>query len=54
MRRGAVISVDQAWLLAHGWYRDKSHPSWRQPTVEETEALYEDAGLRGPFWSLRG
>jgi hypothetical protein len=54
MRRGAVISLDQAWRLAHGWYRYQSKPFWRQPTVEETEALFDEVGLRGPFWSLRG
>jgi hypothetical protein len=53
MNRGAVISPDQAWRLARGWYRDKSKPFWRSPTVAETEALFDDVGLRGPFWNLR-
>jgi hypothetical protein len=54
MRRGAVISLDQAWRLTHGWYRDKAQPSWRLPTIPETEALFAEVGLSGPFWSLRG
>jgi hypothetical protein len=54
MRRGAVISLDAAWRLAHGWYRDKSKPFWRPPTVEETAMLFDEVGLSGPFWSLQG
>jgi hypothetical protein len=52
MHRGAVISLDQAWRLAHGWYRDKAKPFWRRHTVKETEALFAEVGLRDPFWSL--
>ena len=54
MRRGAVISLDQAWRLAHGWYRDKAKPFWRRHTLGEAEALFAEVGLSGPFWSLRG
>ena len=54
MHRGAVISLDQAWRLAHGWYRDKAKPFWRRHTLDETEALFDEVGLSGPFWSLRG
>lgn len=51
--RGAVVSPEQAWRLAHGWYRDKVNPAWRRHTLEEAEALFEAVGLTGEFWKLR-
>ena len=51
--RGAVITPQQAWQLAHGWYKDKVSPEWRRHTVDETEALLASIGLTGPFWDLR-
>jgi hypothetical protein len=51
--RGAVLTPDQCWRLAHGWYKDKLAPSWRRHTLEETEALLADVGLTGSFWNLR-
>lgn len=54
LTRGAVITPEQAWRLAHGWYRTKVRPDWRRHTLEEAEALFAEVGLAGPFWSLRG
>ena len=51
--RGGVLTPEQGWGLAHGWYKDKVKPDWRRHTLEETEALLEDAGIKGPFWNLR-
>ena len=51
---GATLTLDQAWRLAHAWYRDKARADWRRATLEETERLLADLGLSGPFWSLRG
>lgn len=52
--RGAILSLDQTWRLAHAWYSaDRRDPAWRRRTVEETEALLSEIGLEGPFWSLR-
>ena len=52
--RGAILSLDQTWRLAHAWYSpDRRDPSWRRRTVEETEDLLSQLGLEGPFWSLR-
>jgi hypothetical protein len=51
--RGAVISPEQVWRLAQGWYRDKVHPSWRRHTLEEAETLFADVGLTAEFWNLR-
>ena len=54
LSRGAIITPDQTWRLASGWYKDKVKADWRRHTLEETEALLESIGLTGPFWNLRG
>lgn len=54
MTRGATITPEQAWRLAHGWYKDKVKPDWRRHTVDEAEALLTSIGLTGAFWNLRG
>lgn len=53
MPRGAVITPEQAWALARGWYGNKLSPDWRRHTPEETEALLSSIGLTGAFWSVR-
>lgn len=51
---GAVISLEQVWGLARGWYsRDPRDPSWRRKTLEEAQAYFTSLGLDAPFWSLR-
>ena len=52
--RGELITADQAWRLAQGWYKDKLRADWRRHSLEEAEALLTEIGLVGPFWSLRG
>jgi hypothetical protein len=54
LTRGATLTPQQAWRLAHGWYKDKIKPDWRRHTLEEAEALLNSVQLTGPFWSLRG
>ena len=53
LSRGAVITPEQTWRLAFGWYKDKLKPEWRRHTVDETEALLRATGLTAPFWNLR-
>jgi len=52
--RGGVLTPEQGWRLAHGWYKDKLAPDWRRHTLEETEALLGNLGITGSFWNLRG
>ncbi len=52
--RGAILTPEQAWRLAHAWYKDKVKPEWRRHTLEETETLLAHLGLTGAFWNLRG
>jgi hypothetical protein len=50
--RGALLTPDQGWRLAHGWFKDKLTPDWRRHTGAETEALLAEVGLTGDFWKL--
>jgi hypothetical protein len=52
--RGATLTPEQGWQLAHAWYKDKVKPEWRRHTLEETETLLAHVGLTGSFWNLRG
>jgi hypothetical protein len=54
MRCGALLSADQAWQLAKGWYGSKLRPDWRRHTLAEAESLFASIGLTGDFWKLRG
>jgi Alkylmercury lyase len=50
---GYVGTLQQAWELARAWYGDRLRPDFRRRTPEEAQALFEQLGLRGPFWRLR-
>ena len=54
LARGAIMTPEQAWQLALGWFQHKLNPDWRRHTVEETEALLGEIGLTEPFWNVRG
>lgn len=53
IQRGAVIPLAQCWELAKLWDVDRLRVDWRRKTVEEMEAIFDQVGLRGSFWSLR-
>lgn len=50
--RGAVITVEKCWTLARAWYNDRLSPDWHRKTPAEMAAVFAQAGLQGPFWSL--
>ena len=53
LQRGAIVTPEEAWQLAGGWYARKLEPDWRRHTLDEAEALMASIGLAGEFWSLR-
>lgn len=53
LTRGEVITAQQAWELATGWYEGKLEPDWQRHTPEEAEKLLTSIGLVGDFWSVR-
>jgi hypothetical protein len=50
--RGTVISPQQGWELATGWYHDRLDPDWKPKSPPEIRRLFEDIGLKGEFWKL--
>ena len=50
--RGAVLTLDQQWRLAHVWYHDRHTPQWRRRTPAQAEAVFAGVGLTGDFWRL--
>jgi hypothetical protein len=53
IERGAAFPLETAWRLADAWYSDRLSVDWRRRTADETEALFAQLGLSGPFWTLR-
>ena len=51
--RGAMLSIEQGWALATGWYVDRLEADWRSKTPAEAEALLDSLGLTGPFWRFK-
>ena len=51
--RGATLTPEQGWRLAHGWFKDKLRPDWKRTSLEEAETLFASVGLVGAFWNLR-
>jgi hypothetical protein len=50
---GAVLTLEQGWGLAQGWYGDRLDLGWRPKSETEIEAAFAELGLRGDFWRLR-
>ena len=53
LTRGAVLTIDQGWKLAHAWYHNRMSPTYRRKTPEEAEAFFSKLSLTGEFWRLR-
>jgi hypothetical protein len=51
---GAAFSPDALWRLAQLWFHDRLSSRWRRSTMDEAHAIFEQAGLTGPFWRLDG
>lgn len=49
---GAVVPIAQLAELARRWYGGRLDPWWRPRSVEESQAILTEVGLRGDFWRL--
>lgn len=49
---GAVFSVEQLWKLAKRWYDDRFNLDWARRTVAQRQAILDEVGLTGEFWTL--
>lgn len=49
--RGALLTLEQCWQLAQGWYARRLAPNWRRHTPAEAAAVFTGIGLTGDFWA---
>jgi hypothetical protein len=52
LARGEILSLEQGWQLARGWYHDRLRADWQRKTVEESQSFFTGLGLTGPFWTI--
>jgi hypothetical protein len=52
LNRGATLTIAQTWALAVAYYARKADADWRRRTKQESQQLFGEIGLRGPFWQL--
>jgi hypothetical protein len=50
MPAGEVLPVEQVWELSKLWYNDRLAPDFAGRTTEEAHQIFEQLGLRSPFW----
>ena len=49
---GATLAVAKLSELAHAWWGDRLSPDWQPRPRDESQAILDSLGLRGPFWQL--
>jgi hypothetical protein len=49
-----VVDLPTLHALSRRWYTDRLSTDFRRRTRDETQALFEELGLRGDFWLLAG
>jgi hypothetical protein len=50
LAKGAVFTPAQMWTVSKLWHGRRLAPDWRRFTPDEAHAVFEAAGLTGPFW----
>jgi hypothetical protein len=50
---GATLAAPTMNALAHAWWWSRLDPGWRPRAVDASQAILEELGLVGEFWSLR-
>ena len=49
---GATVPVETLGKLSRGWYAGRLSDHWRPSPAETKQALFREAGLKGPFWQV--
>jgi|RhiMetdeSRZDD1v2_1073273.scaffolds.fasta_scaffold20154_3 hypothetical protein len=52
LERGSIFTPNQMWTVAKTWFESRLARDWRRFSVDEAQALFDRAGLRGAFWQL--
>lgn len=50
--RGATFSIPQIWDLSQRWYSNRISPDFRGRTMEQVQAIFQEAGLTSDFWKI--
>ena len=51
-RAGDTLSVTLLSDLAHAWWGDRLHSTWRPHTRDQNQAILDSLGLTSRFWLL--
>lgn len=46
------MTLDQCWAVSRDWYAGRMEPGWRGRSAQAAQAIFEAAGLTGPFWAM--
>jgi hypothetical protein len=49
-----VVDLPTLWALASRWYDDRLSPDWQRRTPAQRQAIFDEVGLTGDFWSITG
>jgi hypothetical protein len=49
---GRMLPAATMWRVAKLWYLGRLSDEWRSPPIQQKQAIFEGAGLTGPFWTL--
>jgi hypothetical protein len=49
---GASLSATKLNELARRWWWTRLDPDWRPRSVDESQAILDELGLKGAFWQL--
>ena len=52
LRKGEVVPIARVLDLGRAWYARHLDVDWKKWTVAEAQAIFDQVGLRGPFWRL--
>ena len=50
--RGTVFAPEELWSVSKPWFGRRLERDWRRFTPDEAQAVFDDAGLTGPFWKF--
>ena len=54
MAEGYAMPIQTCWDLAQKWYAGRLDRDWQRPGQAQAQQLFDQLGLKGPFWDLGG
>lgn len=50
--RGAVLSIDQVWVLSQRWYHNRLSLDYHGRSMEQVQEIFSELGLTSEFWQI--